>query len=166
MQKASSLPTKWQNVVLLLTALFVVAGDQFSKSWVRANLAIGQSIPQTGFPRLTHVYNTGSAFGLFSGQSFPLTIIALFGVAVIVVYAFLVHRRYPFLDNQLSKIALGLVLGGTIGNLIDRLQFGFVTDFIDFGFWPAFNLADSSIVVGVFIFAYSLYSLAKKQQGG
>ena len=58
-------------------------------------------------------------------------------------------------------MSLGLVLGGTVGNLIDRLRSGYVTDFIDFGFWPAFNIADSSIVIGVTILAYSLLSLAK-----
>ncbi|GAF88347.1 unnamed protein product, partial [marine sediment metagenome] len=71
------------------------------------------------------------------------------------------YHRFPFLDNILGKSALGLVLGGTVGNLIDRLRFGYVTDFIDFGFWPAFNIADSAIVIGVIIFAYSLLPLAR-----
>ncbi len=126
-------------------------------------------MPETGFLRLTHVHNTGGVFGLFQGQSFPLTIIAFIGVAVLLVYALLIHRRFPSLDNKLGKSALGLILGGTIGNLIDRLNFGYVTDFIDVsigvGRWPAFNIADSAVVVGVIIFAYSLRSLAGAVKG-
>ncbi len=163
MQKASRLHGKWwQNVLFFLTALLLVAADQFSKIWIRANLTTGQSIFEAGFFRLTHVHNTGAAFGLFQGQSFALTIVASVGIGVILFYAFLLHRHFPFLNNMLGKSALGLVLGGTIGNLIDRLCFGGVTDFIDFGFWPAFNIADSAITVGVILFAYSsLRSLSR-----
>ncbi len=64
---------------------------------------------------------------------------------------------------MLGKVALGLVFGGTLGNLIDRFRFGRVTDFIDFGFWPAFNIADSAVTVGVIIFAYSLLRLARAE---
>lgn len=152
---------KWRNVVFPLTVLLIIAADQLSKIWIRASLAVGQSLPETGFPRLTHVTNTGAAFGLFQGQSFPLTIVALVGVVVLLLYAFLIYRRFPFLDNRLVWVSLGLVLGGTVGNLIDRLRLGYVTDFIDFGFWPTFNIADSAIVVGVIILAYSLRSLAR-----
>ena len=161
MQKANRHQVKWRNVVFFLTALVIATADQLSKIWIRTNLAVGQSIPEAGFPRLTHIKNTGAAFGLFHGQAFPLTIVALVGVAVLLVYALFVYRRFPDLDKRLAWIGLGLVLGGTIGNLIDRLRFGYVTDFIDFGFWPAFNIADPAIVVGVILFAYLLLSLAR-----
>jgi len=148
-------------VVFFFIALLIVASDQLSKIWIRSNLALGQSLPETGFFRLTHVHNTGAAFGLFHGQSFPLTIVALVGVAALLVYALFIYRRFPFLDNMLGRSALGLILGGTVGNLIDRLYFGYVTDFIDIGIWPAFNIADSAIVVGIIIFVCSLHSLAR-----
>jgi len=164
MQKANCLQAKRRNVVFFLTALLIVVADQLSKIWIRTNLAVGQSLPEVGFPRLTHISNTGAAFGLFQGQTFPLIIVALVGVAVLLFYAFLFYRRFPLLDNWSAWTGLGLVLGGTVGNLIDRLRFGYVTDFIDFGFWPAFNLADSTIVVGVIIFAYSLLSLARAEK--
>ena len=164
MRKASNLPGKWRNVVFSLSALLIVAADQPSKLWIRTNLTVGQSLPETGFPRLTHITNTGAAFGLFQGQSFPLTIVALVGVAALLLYAFFIYRRFPFLDNRLVWVSLGLVLGGTVGNLIDRLRLGYVTDFIDFGFWPAFNIADSAVVVGVIILAYSLRSLARAEE--
>jgi len=151
-------------VVFLLTALLVVAADRLSKLWIRSNLLVGQSLPEAGFLRLTHVHNTGAAFGLFQGQSFPLTIVALVGIAVLLVYALFIYRRFPFLDNRLGISALGLVLGGTVGNLIDRLRFGYVIDFIGVGIWPAFNIADSAIVVGVIILAYSLLPLARAEK--
>ena len=164
MQKAKSLQGKWRNVVFFLTALLVVVADQLSKMWIRSNLVVGQSLPETGFFRLTHIHNTGAAFGLFRGQSFPLTIVALVGIAVLLLYALFIYRRFPILDNKLGRSALGLVLGGTVGNLIDRLRLGYVTDFIDVGIWPAFNIADSAIVVGIIILAYSLRSLVRAEK--
>lgn len=164
MQKANHLPSKWRNAVFLLAALLIVTADQLSKFWIRNNLAVGQSIPEVGFPRLIYIGNTGAAFGLFHGQTLPLTIISFIGVIVLLLYAFLFYRRAPFLDNRLTWAGLSLILGGTVGNLIDRLHLGYVVDFIDFGFWPAFNLADSAIVVGVIIFAYSLLSLTRAEK--
>jgi signal peptidase II len=90
-----------------------------------------------------------------------LTIVALVAVATLLLYAFFFHHKFPFLDNRLGKLALGLVLGGTVGNLSDRICLGYITDFIDFSFWPAFNIADSAIVVGTIILVYSLISLAR-----
>ena len=164
MQKAKSLQGKWRNVVFSLAALLVVAADQLSKIWIRSNLAVGQSLPETGFFRLTHVHNTGAAFGLFRDQSFVLTIVGLVAVVALLLYAFLIYRHFPILDSRLGKLALGLVLGGTVGNLIDRLCFGYVTDFIDVGIWPTFNVADSALVVGVIIVAYSLLRLAQAEK--
>ena len=146
-------------MVFSLTALLILAADQLTKAWVRS-YPEGQSIFELGIFRLTHIQNTGAAFGLFRGHSFILTIIGLVGVAALLIYVLLIYRRFPLLDNMLGKTALGLVLGGTIGNLVDRLRFGYVTDFIDVGIWPAFNIADSAIVVGVILLAYSLFSLA------
>ena len=164
MQKANRLQGKWwQNVVFSLTALLIVAADQLSKIWI-TSYPEEQLIFDAGFFRITHIHNTGAAFGLFQGHSFALTIVALVGIAVILLFALLVYRHSPYLDNMLSRVALGLVLGGTVGNLIDRLRFGYVTDFIDFGFWPAFNIADSAITVGVIIFAYSLLRSLRKER--
>lgn len=164
MQKANSLQGKWRNVVFFLAALLVVTADQLSKLWVRS-VPEGQSLFEAGFFRLAHYPpNTGAAFGLFQGQSFPLTIVAVIGVAVLLGYALFIYRFFPPLDNMLGKSALGLVLGGTVGNLIDRLRFDGVTDFIDVGFWPAFNIADSAVVVGVVIFAYSFLRLVQAEK--
>ncbi|MBA7624082.1 Lipoprotein signal peptidase [subsurface metagenome] len=101
---------------------------------------------------------------MFQGQSFALTIVALVGVAAILVYALFIHRSFPRLDNMLGKSALGLVLGGTVGNLIDRLRLGYVIDFIDFDYWPAFNIADSCVTIGVILFAYTLLRSAQAEK--
>ncbi len=165
MQKVNRLQGKWwQSVLFFITALLIVVADQLSKIWIRANLAIGQSIFEAGFFRLTRVHNTGAAFGLFQGQSFALTVVAFVGVGVLLFYAFLIYRHFPLFNSKLGKSALGLVLGGTVGNLIDRIRFGHVTDFIDFGFWPAFNIADSAVVVGAILLAYLLIRSVKSSE--
>ncbi len=167
MLKAESLQHKLWNVVFFLSTLLVVAADQLSKLWVRS-YSEGQVIFKAGFFRITHVHNTGASFGLFQGQSFALTIVAFIGIALVLSYVFLVPRYFPFLGTRMSKVSLGLVLGGIIGNLIDRLRFvfdntagslfdrlnlGYVIDFIDTGVWPTFNIADSAITVGIIMFA-------------
>lgn len=165
MQKASELRSGWQwNMLLFLIALLVVAADQLSKVWIRSNLLVGQSLFEAGFFRIIHVNNTGAAFGLFQGQSFLLTIVALVGITVLLVYALVIYRKFPLLDNRLGRSTLGLVLGGAVGNLIDRLRFGYVTDFISVGLWPAFNIADSAITVGVILFAYSFLRSARAEK--
>ena len=154
----------WRNVVFFVVALVVIAADQFTKLWVRSYVG-GQSILEVGFFRIIHAQNTGAAFGLFQDQSFILTIAALVSIVLLLLFTFFSPPRSSFLDNRLGKPALGLILGGTVGNLIDRLRLGYVTDFIDFRVWPAFNIADSAIVVGAIIFAYSLLFLAKAKTG-
>jgi len=163
MQKAESLQGKWRNVGFLLTALLIVVADQLSKIWIRS-YPEEQAIFEAGFFRIIQTHNTGAAFGLFQGHSFALTIVALVGIAVILLYALFIYRRFPILDNRLGRLALGLILGGAVGNLIDRLHLGYVTDFIDFGVWPAFNIADSAVTVGVIIIAYSLLPLARTEK--
>ena len=165
MQKTNPPPQgkRW-NLVFFLTALLAVVADQLTKTGIRSNLARGESLPETGLFRLTHVQNTGASFGLFPDQSFALTIVAIVGIIVLLAFVLLFSHRTPFSDSRLVKPALGLVLGGTVGNLIDRLRLGYITDFIDIGIWPTFNVADSAIVVGVILFAYSLLFLTRAKQ--
>ena len=157
MQKANHLQAKQRNVVLFLTTVLIVAADQLTKIWIRS-YPEGQTFFEIGFFRLTRVDNTGAAFGLFQGHSFALTIVALVGIAVFLIYALFAYRRFPFLDTMPNRVALGLILGGTVGNLIDRLNpnLNGVTDFISIGIWPTFNIADSAVTVGAILFAYSL----------
>ncbi len=152
MPRAKLLPAKW-HIIFLLIALVVMVIDQLSKWWIQSFLYVGQSVPEIGFFRFTYAQNTGAAFSIFYGQVEILTIISCLGVILILAYNFFIAHRYSFLNTPINKIALGLVLGGTAGNLIDRVSLGFVRDFIDIGPWPIFNVADSAVVVGVIVFA-------------
>jgi len=170
MPKASR-PQARRYVVFFLIAFLLVIADQLTKFGIRENLAIGQSLWRWWIFAIARVPpNTGAAFGLFPGQTLALVIVSAVGISFVLVYAFLVYRRYPLLDSWLSRVALGLILGGTIGNLIERILYllgevGGVTDFIHIGWWPPFNLADSAVVIGVILFIYSLFPLAQKRDG-
>lgn len=157
----SSARAAWLADIYLAGLIVVVfIADQLSKGWVRDNLLPGRSIPDEGFFRITHISNTGSAFGLFPDQTFVLTLLSLVGIGILLVFFRKQSGRGIWL-----RTSLGLQLGGAIGNLADRLTLGGVTDFIDVGPWPIFNLADSSIVVGIIMLAWMLYSPSKKPAG-
>ncbi len=161
MQKEHRPRDNWRDVVFGSVVLLVVLADQLSKAWIRANLAFGQSISDTGFFRIIHVHNTGAAFGIFKDHSFTLTIVDIVGIVVIIIIVFLLRSRWSFYDSMLARTGVGLIMGGTIGNLIDRLRIGHVTDFLDFKVWPVFNIADASSVVGTIIIVYCLIFLTK-----
>jgi signal peptidase II len=146
---------KW-NIILFSIALLDVAVDQLSKWWIQSHFTPGQSVPATGFFRITYEQNTGAAFSIFSGRTDILAVVSVVGVILVLVYNFYFAHRYPFLNTRLNKVALGLILGGTIGNLIDRVWLHYVRDFIAVGSWPVFNVADSTLDVGVVIFAVSI----------
>ena len=112
-------------------------------------MVVGQSIPKTGLIRLTYIRNTGAAFGLFQEHSFALTIFGLIIMGGLLFYTVFMSHRFPYFDNMPGRTVLGLIMGGATGNLLDRLRFGHVTDFIDLGFWPAFNVADSAVTVAI-----------------
>ena len=152
-------------MVFFLTALLVVIADQLTKLGIRT-FPEGQSVFQVGFFQIVHIQNTGAAFGLFQGQSLALTIVDFVSVAIILVLVLRFSHRLPILENMVTRIALALVMGGTVGNLIDRLNPNLegVTDFISLGIWPSFNLADSAITVGVILLAYSLIFLTRTEK--
>jgi signal peptidase II len=152
MLRVESPKYKWWNAAFFIIALLVVVADQLSKLWIKS-YSEGQIVFETGFFRIIHIHNTGASFGLFQDHSFALTIVAFIGIAFVLLYVFLVPRYFPFLSTRMSRVSLGMVLGGIIGNLIDRLNQGYVTDFIDTSIWPIFNIADSAITVGVILFA-------------
>jgi signal peptidase II len=137
-----------------LTALAIVLLDQFSKAVVIRFMRLGQSIPVVpGYFDLTFVLNPGAAFSLFA--TLPDWVRNPFFIAVSLIAAVLivVYRTRHLQDNRLASFSLALVLGGAVGNLIDRVRFGVVVDFLDVHVhqyhWPVFNVADSAISVGV-----------------
>jgi signal peptidase II len=134
-----------------LNALIVLALDQFLKHLVHSFLHFGQSLPLLGeFIRLTYVRNTGAAFSLFVGFSPYLAVV---GVAVVIGVIYF-HYRTPA-NNYLLQIGLSCLLGGSIGNLADRLVRGYVIDYLDITVWPVFNFADIMINIGVFFIAFN-----------
>ncbi len=157
MQKVSHPQVKQRYALIFLATALIIAADQLTKIWIRS-YPEGSTIFEIGFLRLIRTHNTGVAFGLFQGQSFAITIVVSIGIVVLLLYALFAYRRFPFLDNTPNRIALGLILGGTVGNLIDRLNSSLngITDFISISIWPSFNIADSAVTVGAILFAYSL----------
>ena len=157
MQKADNSKQLWQNLIIPITLLIIVIGDILTKNWIRSFPPDGQTIYKLGFIRIIHITNTGSAFGAFQGYALALAIVALLGLFVLSWLGIFIYRRYPQFVNIPNRIALGLILGGDLGNLIDRLRFaGRVTDFIDPGFFPVFNVADSAITIGVILVIYAV----------
>ena len=136
-------------IVLLTVAVLTLALDQLSKRWIVSNLLPNQSLFEDAPVRITYVTNTGTAFGLFQGSSYVFVLIALAVIVLILLYFHVLAS-----DSVLFRIALGLQLGGAVGNLVDRVRYGHVVDFIDLRFWPVFNIADSAIVVGVILLGY------------
>jgi signal peptidase II len=135
----------------------VLVADQLTKLWIRS-YPEGHIIFQAGIFKILRPFtqNTGGAFGLFQGTSLILAVVGIVVIVLALGYVLWGYRRYPIGGNRLSLVALGFILGGIIGNLIDRLRFGGVTDFISIGWWPDFNLADSALVLGTIMLALSL----------
>ena len=139
----------YKDLLLIQLAAIVFLLDQFSKFLVREFLVFRESYPVEGFFRFTHSHNTGSAFGILQDQNGPLILVSLIGITVLgFIYQ---SQRRP---SNLLRLSLGLQMGGAAGNLLDRVLLGHVIDFIDVGTWPIFNLADSSIVVGLGLLAW------------
>jgi len=149
----------------LLVISFVSVSDQLSKLWVRANLVSGESLIITDRLSLINIENTGSAFGLLANQTFLIITISVAGVLFILLFL-----RYLSPATALSIVSVGLILGGAVGNLIDRIRFGYVTDFVDVRLWrdfhwPAFNVADSAITVGSIMLAVFIFLTFRKGDG-
>ena len=141
-------------MIIAVVAALVFALDRASKALVQARMSGGESIPLIpGLLRITYTRNAGAAFGLLQHQTLFFIALTLVVVFLIVTYGGRAARSQPAL-----AVALGLQLGGALGNLVDRLRVGTVVDFIDFyRVWPfIFNVADASIVVGGLLFAWIL----------
>jgi len=142
--------------VFFLCAAIVVALDQVTKRLAASHIMPGESTSVLGdFIRLTLVHNTGAAFGLFPGSRVPFIVVSVVAIGV-VLYLFF-RETYRSVAN---RVLLGCILGGAVGNLIDRVRLGYVVDFIDIGFgtarWPVFNAADSAVTIGVLLLAWNL----------
>lgn len=151
-QKAS-----WKQMAVVLgVAVVVILLDQASKRFIEANVVYNTSwMPLdwlAPFFQITHIGNTGIAFGLFSGGSMIFALVAMAVTGAIFYFAYTLPSGY-----MTMRVILGIILGGAIGNLIDRLRQGYVTDFLDFGPWPVFNVADMAVVFGAIALAILMF---------
>lgn len=146
----------------VLLSLGVLVLDQITKAAIEARIPLHTSVTVIeGFFDLTHVKNRGAAFGLFASIDSPLRALLLNAVAFAVFVGILVYAFRTSTGSTRLQVGLSLILGGAVGNLMDRLRLGSVTDFLDFSFgsyrWPAFNVADSAITVGVCLLALDIW---------
>jgi len=155
--------SKRERWILFVIAAIIILLDQGSKYIVKSTLELYTyyaPIPELeNFFRITHITNTGVAFGLFPNGNLLFTIVALIVSVAIIIYN---SRLEP--GNRLLRLALGLQLGGAMGNLIDRLQQGSVTDFMDFGPWPVWNIADLAVVSGTILLVLIMYLEERREK--
>ncbi len=162
---ANNLKINWQHsLILFLTATAIFVADQVSKALIRENMYLGESIPEEGRFRFSYSTNSGSVFGLSIDSTFLL--VMAFVVIIAIIW---LNFYYLASAGKLMRVGLGLVLGGAMGNLIDRIRFGEVTDFLDVRLWgdfhwATFNIADASLTTGIFILTFCFLSLAKDSQ--
>ncbi len=135
-------PRHWAELTAVAAA--AVVADQLTKHVVASQLALGEEVKVAGPFTIHHVENSGIAFGLFAGATAAVIVLTLVAVAWMIGYFARSGARHPLLP-----VSVGLLIGGSLSNLSDRIRLGYVTDFLDLRYWPAFNLADSFIVVGV-----------------
>ncbi len=158
-----SLVRKYWTIVTI--AAVIVALDQWTKSLVRANLPFGATwLPESlawlsPHARIVHWYNTGAAFGMFQNASMVLTVLAFIVIGIILYY----YPRVEKADWTL-RLAMSMQLGGAVGNLIDRLMLGHVTDFISVGNFPVFNVADASISVGAVVLLLGVWMMERAER--
>ncbi len=147
----------------LITGLLVLLCDQVSKRWIVS--ALGplpniHSLPLLGdWLNIVYSHNTGVAFGFFQNMSAVLTVTSV----IISLGALYVYTVYLPNEKWSVQISIGLIVGGALGNIVDRLRLGYVVDFIQVGWWPVFNLADSAITVGAVILAFYLLFAADQE---
>jgi len=135
----------------LAVAVLVVGLDQLTKWFVSGSLSRGDDWPG-GWPiHFVHVTNSGAAFGILQNSGPLLAVTSVFGMAAILVFLFNPGFAHPVL-----RLGLAIMLGGAVGNLIDRVTNGEVVDFVKFPHWPAFNLADSAITIGVILLVWTI----------
>ncbi|MET0602245.1 MAG: signal peptidase II [Baekduia sp.] len=144
----------WARVGLVLA--LVVALDQVTKALVRNGMEVGEEDSILPAVTLVHVRNTGVAFGAFSGGGIIVVVLVALALSALIFY-FVTH-----IDKPLIWLPTGMLLGGSIGNIIDRVRDGAVTDFVKLPAWPAFNVADISITFGVLVLLWVI----EQQDGG
>ena len=147
---------KYQALISVVFILLILTLDQYLKKIVQLRLSVGETIPIIeNILHITFVTNTGAAFGLFKNGTLLFIIISLAAILFTLILIVMSIRKREFLSKPIFNFGLILITSGALGNLIDRLKFGYVIDFIDVRIWPVFNIADSSITIGTFLLILS-----------
>ena len=146
----------------VVLVLVIVGLDRWTKWLIDSRLLLNQTILIIdGFFNITYVRNTGVAFGILDSSSLPLKSVALAVLSIGAIAGVLTYRWRTPINQKFLHVALSLILGGAVGNLYDRIRYGYVIDFIEVYFrnyrWPSFNLADSAITLGVVLLAFELF---------
>ena len=147
--------SQWLGLAAISVA--AVAADQLTKRIVTTHLQLDEGVHIVGPFWIHHVRNSGIAFGLFASATSVVIVLTALAVAWMLGYFARSGARHPILP-----VALGLVIGGSVSNLVDRVRLGYVTDFLDLRWWPAFNLADSFIVIGVVVLLAALLAAERE----
>ena len=136
---------KNKYILIFSITLIVLLFDQITKFLIRINFELNQTFPIIkNIFHLTYIQNFGAGFGILQNQQWILIFVSLLVIGIIFYYIDRIKEK-----EMLLQVLVGFVLGGTIGNLIDKLIYGFVIDFLDFRIWPIFNIADSFVTIGV-----------------
>jgi len=146
--------------MLYWVSLSILLLDQLSKAYIKATFDLHESVPiLNNIFHITYIRNTGAAFGILAKYPYLLAIISILVIIAIVIFQKAIEEQ-----GRMSMYGYSLVMGGALGNLIDRIYYGSVIDFLDFRIWPVFNLADTFICIGVgLLFLCTLLSFKKDQ---
>ena len=161
MKNENAVRSQFDIFLSLITVISIVLFDRLSKNLFSEILSLGESLPIIrNFLHMTLVHNTGIAFGLFKDQGVVFIIIPVIAI-ILLAYNIYYYRQNNEKLSRLYIVAFSMILGGAIGNLIDRIYCGYVIDFIDFRVWPVFNIADSAITIGAIIIAINFIPSSK-----
>ena len=160
-----------KTFLFLAIAGMVILLDQLTKSWIIATLGLHEGFAVVdGFFNIIHVRNPGAAFGFLAGASPAFRSVFFLALTLAAILLILHYLRQTGIDKLSLVFSLALILAGAVGNLIDRIRFGEVVDFLDVYVgayhWPAFNVADASISTGAAVLAISLFARRKERTGG
>lgn len=148
-------------MLLIFIALVILIIDQLSKLIVLNKFLLGESVPVIkGIFHLSLVFNKGVAFGMFSQTTHSIFIWLSYISVLIIVFILYFGKKFST-QKKTTQISLSLILAGAIGNLIDRIRFGYVIDFLDFRIWPVFNVADAAITIGTLSLILQIFKYKK-----
>lgn len=155
-------------IIFILGAAAIVVLDQITKAAIVKNFILHEARPVIeGFFNLVYVMNPGAAFGFLAGASETFRYLFFIGITVLVIVLIIYYIAESKSQNMLFIISMTLIFAGAVGNLIDRIRYGAVVDFLDFyirtSHWPAFNVADSSISLGAVLMIWGMITQRKKQ---